>query len=94
MACPSRSQHEVKPTCCSAATTSTAAAVTPRSSRVTSLPSRGGWGMMGGANSALLTANAWDRDRLGWRPEGAVHRIRAHDQQGREVSTDLDPLAV
>ena len=54
---------------------------------------QGGWGMMGGANSALLTANAWDRDRLGWRPEGAVHRIRAHDRQGREVNSDLDPLA-
>lgn len=57
------------------------------------IPMQGGWSMMGGANSALLTANAWDRDRLGWKPPGAVHRIRARNAQGREVNADLDPLA-
>ena len=57
------------------------------------IPMQGGWGMMGGANSALLTGNAWDRDRLGWMPTGAQHRIRAHDAQGAEVNSDLDPLA-
>ncbi|MCB0782538.1 MAG: hypothetical protein KDC03_23865, partial [Flavobacteriales bacterium] len=54
---------------------------------------QGGWGMMGGAFSSLLTANAWDRDRLGWRPVGAIHRIRVHDPEGNEVNGDLDVLA-
>ena len=54
---------------------------------------QGGWGMMGAANSSLLTCTAWDRDRLGWMPEGAVHRIRARTVVGGEVSGDIDPLA-
>jgi hypothetical protein len=54
---------------------------------------QGGWSMMGAANSSLLTCCAWDRDRLGWMPEGATHRIRARDTAGRETNTDLDPLA-
>jgi hypothetical protein len=52
---------------------------------------QGGWSMMGGSNSALLTGNAWDRDRLGWAPEGAAHRIRARGADGREVNGDIDP---
>lgn len=52
---------------------------------------QGGWSMMGGSNSALLTGNAWDRDRLGWVPEGAAHRIRARGADGREVNGDIDP---
>jgi len=54
---------------------------------------QGGWSMMGAASSSLLTCSAWDRDRLGWTPEGAVHRIRARDPANREVNSDLDPVA-
>lgn len=54
---------------------------------------QGGWSTMGAASSSLLTCTAWDRDRLGWKPEGAIHRIRARDGAGREVDSDLDPVA-
>lgn len=54
---------------------------------------QGGWGMMGGANSSLLTCNAWDRDRMGWMPRDATQRIRARDPQELEVDADLDPFA-
>lgn len=57
------------------------------------MPLLGGWSMMGAANSSLLTASAWDRDRLGWRAGGSRFRIRAHDLGGNEVNGDLDPLA-
>lgn len=57
------------------------------------IPVQGGWSMMGAANSSLMTASAWDRDRLGWMPEGSRHRIRAHSLAGEEVNGDLDPLA-
>lgn len=54
---------------------------------------QGGWSMMGAANSSLLSCSAWDRDRLGWIPEGATQRIRARSIAGKEVSADLDPMA-
>lgn len=57
------------------------------------IPVQGGWSMMGAANSSLMTASAWDRDRLGWMPEGSRHRIRVHDLAGEEMNGDLDPLA-
>lgn len=57
------------------------------------IPVQGGWSMMGAANSSLLTASAWDRDRLGWFPEGSRYRVRARNAQGEEVNGDLDPLA-
>ncbi|HOY27835.1 MAG TPA: hypothetical protein PLR96_02605, partial [Flavobacteriales bacterium] len=59
----------------------------------TFLPLQGGWSMMGASGSSLLTCSAWDRDRMGWRPEGAVHRIRARSVKGTEIDADLDPLA-
>lgn len=52
---------------------------------------QGGWSMMGGSNSSLLTGNAWDRDRLGWRAPNAPHRINAHNSAGLAVNSDLDP---
>lgn len=57
------------------------------------IPIQGGWSLMGSASSSLLTCCAWDRDRMNWKPEGAVHRIRARDPAGREVNSDLDPIA-
>ncbi|HRH68288.1 MAG TPA: hypothetical protein PLB89_02155 [Flavobacteriales bacterium] len=53
---------------------------------------QGGWSMMGANGSSLLTCCAWDRDRLNWKPDGATHRIRAHDTGGGEVNGDLDPI--
>lgn len=53
---------------------------------------QGGWSMMGAAGSSLLTCCAWDRDRLGWRPEGSAHRISARGVNGKEVNGDLDPV--
>lgn len=57
------------------------------------IPVQGGWSLMGSASSSLLTCSAWDRDRLNWKPEGAVHRIRGRDSAGGEVNTDLDPIS-
>lgn len=53
---------------------------------------QGGWSMMGASNSSLLTGNAWDRRRLGWRAAGTPHAISARDAKGDLVSGDLDPL--
>ena len=53
---------------------------------------QGGWSMMGGANSALLTGNAWDRRRLGWRAADSPFEINVRDARGQAVSGDLDPL--
>ncbi|MBK7384523.1 MAG: hypothetical protein IPI81_14515 [Flavobacteriales bacterium] len=52
---------------------------------------QGGWSMMGGSNSSLLTGNAWDRDRLGWRAADASLRIHARSSNGTEVNSDIDP---
>jgi len=52
---------------------------------------QGGWSMMSGSNSSLLTGNAWDRDRLGWRPEDVQHRINARDASGSPRNGDIDP---
>lgn len=57
------------------------------------IPVQGGWSMMGAANSSLMTASAWDRDRLGWIPDGSRFRIRARNLAGEEVNGDLDPIA-
>lgn len=54
---------------------------------------QGGWSMMGASSSSLLTCTGWDRDRMGWRPEGVRHRIRARDPMGNEVNGDLYPTA-
>lgn len=53
---------------------------------------QGGWSMMGGSNSALLTGNAWDRRRLGWTAPGSPYPIAARDAHGDPASGDLDPL--
>ena len=53
---------------------------------------QGGWSLMGGANSSLLTCSGWDRDRLGWSVEGAPYRINAHNATGGFVNGDIDPM--
>lgn len=52
---------------------------------------QGGWSMMGGASSSLLTGNAWDRDRLGWRAADSRYRINARNADGASVNGDIDP---
>ncbi|MBS1545972.1 MAG: hypothetical protein JST38_17810 [Bacteroidetes bacterium] len=54
---------------------------------------QGGWSLMGAANSSLLTCSGWDRDRLGWLPEGSRFRMQAHDARGNAVNGNLNPLA-
>jgi hypothetical protein len=54
---------------------------------------QGGWSMMGAAGSSLLTCSGWDRQRLGWRPDGAPHVLNATDAAGNPVNGDLDPMA-
>ena len=49
--------------------------------------------MMGAANSSLLTACAWDRDRLGWYTKEAANKIHAVDPAGHELNGDIDPLS-
>jgi hypothetical protein len=53
---------------------------------------QGGWSMMGGASSSLLTCTGWDRDRLGWQARDACSRINARDLKGGCVRGDLDPV--
>lgn len=53
---------------------------------------QGGWSMMGAANSALLSASAWDRQRLGWKPPGSPWTVRAWRPGGRACNGDLDPM--
>jgi hypothetical protein len=54
---------------------------------------QGGWSMMGAASSSLLTCNAWDRDRLGWRGPDATYRVNATNVNGAMINGDLDPFA-
>ncbi len=54
---------------------------------------QGGWSMMGAASSSLLTCSGWDRDRLGWKPDDAPHRINAHAPQGGYADGDIDPIS-
>lgn len=51
---------------------------------------QGGWSMMGAAHRSLLTPNAWDRYRLGWKPAEKHWYISALNTHGTEVPTDLD----
>jgi len=51
---------------------------------------QGGWGMMGAANKSLLSCNAWDRYKLGWkRPEKEFY-ISALNFSAKEINTDFD----
>jgi hypothetical protein len=54
---------------------------------------QGGWSMMGAASSSLLTCSGWDRDRLGWKKEGAPYRMNAHSSTGAYIRSDIDPIA-
>ena len=54
---------------------------------------QGGWSLMGAANSSLLTASAWDRDRLGWKAPDAPSLINARSTTGVYINGDIDPMA-
>jgi len=55
------------------------------------LPSIGGWSNLGLSGSSLLSWNAWDRLRLGWKPVGNVHPISARNANNTlELNGDLD----
>lgn len=53
---------------------------------------QGGWSLMGAANSSLLTASAWDRQRLGWIAPGSQYQVRAWRPDGTPCNGDLDPM--
>ena len=50
----------------------------------------GGYGLLGGAGSSLLTWNGWDRYRLGWKNSANTNLISARNTSGTEVNGDLD----
>ena len=51
---------------------------------------QGGWGMMGAANKSLMTCNAFDRYKLGWKHVGRKYLISAIDSSGKEIETAFD----
>lgn len=52
---------------------------------------QGGWGMMGAAWKSFLTANAWERRQLGWKPPEKKWYISTFDSSGlKEIPADLD----
>jgi hypothetical protein len=52
---------------------------------------QGGWGMMGAAWKSFLTANAWERRRLGWKPQYKKWYISCLDSSAStEIISDLD----
>jgi len=54
---------------------------------------QGGWGMMGAAWKSFLTTNAWERRRLGWKPDNKQFYISTLDSVGKvEALADLDPF--
>ena len=50
---------------------------------------QGGWSMMGGAHSSLLTCSGWDRYWLGWQKTGNDFLISARDENNKEVNGDI-----
>jgi len=55
------------------------------------IPITGGWSALGLSVSSLLCWNAWDRQRLDWKPAGNTYEISARDQNNAvEVNGDLD----
>ncbi len=51
---------------------------------------QGGWGMMGGAHSSLLTCSGWDRYWLGWKAPVNEFLVSARSKEGLEVNGDID----
>ncbi len=55
------------------------------------IPITGGWSALGLSGSSLLCFNAWDRQRLDWKPEGNSYTLSARDENNTtEVNGDLD----
>jgi len=51
-----------------------------------------GWGMMGAANRILMTANGWDRYKLGWKLPEKKYYISCLDIHGNEIKSDFSQL--
>jgi hypothetical protein len=55
------------------------------------IPLTGGWSALGLSGSSLLCFNAWDRQRLDWKPVGNTYTLSARDEDNsKEVNGDLD----
>lgn len=53
------------------------------------IPFQGGWSMLGGYNSSFKLGNAFDRDRLGWKPDNKKWTISCLNEDGEEVKTNI-----
>lgn len=49
----------------------------------------GGFGMLSESDRSADTWNAWDRHRLGWKPDSKEFLISGIDSEGKEINTDL-----
>lgn len=57
------------------------------------IPITGGWSALGLSGSSLLCFNAWDRQRLNWKPLGNKYSLSARNYNNtREVNGDLDAM--
>lgn len=55
------------------------------------IPITGGWSALGLSGSSLLCFNAWDRQRLDWKPAGNTYTLSARNENNTtEVNGDLD----
>ncbi len=56
----------------------------------TFIPNQGGWSIMGGSETSILTFNAWDRDRMEWQHPSKTYLNSALDENLNEIQTALD----
>ncbi len=47
------------------------------------------WSVIGAANASLACCNAWDRDRLGWKPKGKNYYVSCMDENGNEINSEF-----
>ncbi|MEO8146493.1 MAG: hypothetical protein ABI723_02590 [Bacteroidia bacterium] len=48
------------------------------------------WSVIGAANASFACCNAWDRDRLGWKPKSKKYFVGCIDEKENEVSAEFD----
>lgn len=50
------------------------------------------WSVISSAFASLMTCNAWDRHRLGWKPPGKEYYLSCLNEDKSEVSTDFKAI--
>lgn len=48
------------------------------------------WSVIGAAHASLACCNAWDRDRLGWKPANKTMYVSCLDENKNEVNSELN----